>query len=135
MERVFVDTGAWYALVDTDDPDHARVPGCFREYRGRLVTSNYVFDEVITLTRYRLGWQVANRLGQQLRAGRVANVEPVTLIDETAAWAIFSRYSDKCFSFTDCTSFALVKRLGIALCLVIDADFRAYGLHCIPDAH
>jgi len=83
----------------------------------------------------RLGWQVANRLGQQLHAGRVANVEPVTLIDETAAWAIFSRYSDKCFSFTDCTSFALVQRLGIALCLVIDADFRAYGLHYIPDAH
>ncbi len=133
MNRVFVDTGAWYALVDADDPDHARVSVCFREYRGRLVTSNYVFDEILTLTRYRLGWQVASRLGDQLRTGRVARLERITPQDEEAAWAIFYRYNDKSFSFTDCTSFAFVQRLGLPLCLAIDADFRAYGLHCIPE--
>ncbi|WP_295390440.1 PIN domain-containing protein [uncultured Thiodictyon sp.] len=133
MKRVFVDTGAWYALVDADDPDHARVATCFREYRGRLVTSNYVFDEIITLTRYRLGWEVASRLGDQLRANRVAQMEPITPQDEDTAWTIFSRYRDKSFSFTDCTSFAFVKRAGIALCLAIDGDFRAYGLHCVPE--
>ncbi len=132
MRRVFVDTGAWYALVDADDPDHGRVAPCFREHRGRLITSNFVFDEAITLTRYRLGWPVASRLGAQLRAGQVALVERVTPIDEEAAWAIFSSYRDKSFSFTDCTSFALVKRLDIDLCLAIDSDFRSFGLHCIP---
>lgn len=134
MRRVFVDTGAWYALVDADDPDHGRVVPCFRAHRGRLITSNFVFDEAITLTRYRLGWPVASRLGAQLRAGQVALVERVTPIeiDEEAAWAIFSSYRDKSLSFTDCTSFALVKRLDIDLCLAIDSDFRSFGLHCIP---
>jgi len=86
------------------------------------------------LTRYRLGWPVASRLGAQLRAGQVALVERVTPIeiDEEAAWAIFSSYRDKSLSFTDCTSFALVKRLDIDLCLAIDSDFRSFGLHCIP---
>lgn len=133
MKRVFVDIGAWYALVDADDPDHARVAACFREYGGRLVTSNYVFDEVITLTRYRLGWEAASRLGDQLRTNRVAQIESITPQDEDAAWTIFSRYRDKSFSFTDCTSVALVKRVGIAVCLAIDGDFRAYGLHCVPE--
>ena len=55
MKRAFVDTGAWHALVDADDPDHDRVVAAFRVYEGRLVTSNYVFDETVTLMRYKLG--------------------------------------------------------------------------------
>ena len=67
MNRAFVDTGAWYALLDKNDPDHARMAETFRAYRGRLVTSNFVFDEAVTLARYRLGWDIAQRLGEQLR--------------------------------------------------------------------
>jgi predicted nucleic acid-binding protein len=132
MKRIFVDTGAWYALVDAKDPDHARVVPCFQDFQGRLVTSNFVVDEVLTLTRYRLGWSVAHRLGTQLRSGRLSRLERVSQRDEEAAWSIFSRYDDKAFSFTDCTSFALVQRLELPVCLAIDADFRSFGLHCLP---
>lgn len=132
MKRIFVDTGAWYALLDRNDPDHARVTETFREYRGRLLTSNFVFDEAVTLARYKLGYEVARELGHQLREQRVARLEQVTRKDEAAAWSIFERYDDKRFSFTDCTSFALVQRLGLALCLAIDSDFRSFGLHCLP---
>lgn len=132
MKRVFVDTGAWYALVDAADPDHARVSHCFREYRGRLVTSNFVFDETLTLARYKLGWQVAHRVGEMLRDSRLTRLERISPADEEAAWSIFSDYADKSFSFTDCTSFALVRRIGFSLCLAIDDDFRSFGLHCVP---
>jgi predicted nucleic acid-binding protein len=40
MKRAFVDTGAWYALLDKNDPDHAGVVDAFSAYRGRLLTSN-----------------------------------------------------------------------------------------------
>jgi predicted nucleic acid-binding protein len=134
VKRVFVDTGAWYALIDAADPDHDAVTAVFRHYRHRLVTSNYVFDETLTLARYRLGWQVAHRIGEQLWDSRLARIERVSPKDEQAAWSIFSGYSDKSFSFTDCTSFALVQRLNLPLCLAIDSDFRSFGLHCIPEA-
>ncbi|MGH8624930.1 MAG: type II toxin-antitoxin system VapC family toxin, partial [Gammaproteobacteria bacterium] len=68
MRRVFVDTGAWYALIDRADPDHGDVTTQFKAYRGRLVTSNFVFDETLTLLRYRLGWQSAHAFGEQMRA-------------------------------------------------------------------
>lgn len=132
MKRAFVDTGAWYALLDKKDPDHARVADACRAYRGRLVTSNFVFDEVVTLTRYRLGWDVAHRLGSELREQRVARLERVTPKDEAAAWTIFERHRDKRYSFTDCTSFVLVQRLTLPVCIAIDSDFRAFGLHCLP---
>lgn len=133
MNRAFVDTGAWYALLDSNDPDHAEVVQAFQAYRGRLITSNFVFDEAVTLARYRLGWDVAQKLGSQLRAQRIARLERVTPKDEAAAWSIFDKYRDKRFSFTDCTSFALIQRLALPLSLAIDSDFRSFGLHCLPD--
>ena len=131
-KRIFVDTSVWYALVDARDPDHDAVVTAVREHRGRLVTSNYVLDETLTLARYRLGWTVAHALGLHLRDGGLAGLERVSPRDEEAAWSIFSSYSDKSFSFTDCTSFALCRRLGLSTCLALDRDFRAFGLHCLP---
>lgn len=132
MSRVLVDTGAWYALTDRRDPDHDAVFEAFREHRGRLLTTNYILDETLTLVRFRLGWSVAHRLGEELRAGGLARVERISPRDEEAAWTIFSTYSDKRFSFTDCTSFAICDRMKLGLCLAIDRDFRLYGLRCVP---
>jgi len=132
MKRVFVDTGAWYALVDAKDPDHPPVAACLAQYGGRLVTSNFVFDETVTLLRYRLSYRAARAFGDTLQAGGLALVLRLTPRDEAGAWGIFTRYRDKSFSFTDCTSFALMKRLGIGSAVAIDDDFRAFGIPCLP---
>ena len=129
---VFVDTGAWYALVDAKDPDHRRVVACLREHRSHLVTSNFVFDETLTLVRSRLGWHVARHLGERLRDESLTRLVRVSPKDEDAAWFIFADYDDKSFSFTDCTSFAVVRRMNIPVCITLDSDFRSFGLHCIP---
>lgn len=132
MRQVFVDTGAWYALIDRKDPDHARVVPLFQANRGLLITSNFVVDETLTLLRYRLGWHIAHTFGEQMRTAALTRLVRISPADEDAAWEIFTRYRDKSFSFTDCTSFAVVERLKIDVALAIDRDFRAYGLHCLP---
>ena len=96
------------------------------------MTSNFVFDETLTLVRSRLGWRVARQLGERLRDERVTGLVRVSPEDEEAAWAIFTGYDDKSFSFTDCTSFAVVRWMHIAVCVTLDADFRSFGLHYIP---
>ncbi len=132
MKRVFVDTGAWYALIDRKDPDHIRVVKVVNQFRNRLVTSDYVFDETLTLLRYRLGWPTAHQYGTTVRSGGVTLLLRIGKNDEEAAWEIFCSYRDKSFSFTDCTSFALMKRHGIDTAVALDRDFKAYGLPCLP---
>ncbi len=132
MKRLFVDTGAWYALADRNDPDHQRVGDFLKAQTLRLVTTNFVFDESVTLIRYRLGFTVAKTFGEQLLQASVANVLPVTRQDEAKAWEIFTRYRDKRFSFTDCTSFATMQRLKLDNAVAIDDDFRAFGMNCLP---
>ncbi|MCY3819205.1 MAG: hypothetical protein OXH52_07570 [Gammaproteobacteria bacterium] len=86
----------------------------------------------LTLVRFRLGWSVSRQLGEQLRSGILPPAERASPRDEEAAGEISSTCSDKSFSFTDCTSFALCGRLKLPLCLAIDNDFRSFGLHCVP---
>ena len=127
-----MDTSAWYALADSRDPDHHEVFKALQKNRNLLVTSNYILDETLTLVRFRLGLRVARQLGEQMRSGSLAHMERISPRDEEAAWRIFSDYSHKSFSFTDCTSFALCERLKLQSCIALDSDFRAFGLHCIP---
>ncbi len=46
---------------------------------------------------------------------------------EEKAWQIFKRYSDKTFSFTDCTSFIIMQQLGITDVFTNDHDFEQMG--------
>ena len=58
----------------------------------------------------------------------------VTPQDERRAREILTRYTDKAFSFTDATSFALMERLGISYAFSFDSDFRQYGMMTLtPD--
>jgi uncharacterized protein len=132
VTRFLVDTSAWYALADRKDPDHGAVAQCLRERSGQLVTTNFIFDESVTLMRYRLGSSVARTFGEQLLHGGAARWLAITRRDEVRAWEIFVRYRDKAFSYTDCTSFAAMRRLGIDTAVAIDEDFRAFGLACLP---
>jgi hypothetical protein len=43
---------------------------------------------------------------------------------EDAAFAIFKRYHDKGFSFTDCTSFAVMKALKLRKAFAFDRHFE-----------
>lgn len=44
MIRLFVDTGAWYALTDPKDPGHQRSADCLEGQTAQLVKTNFVFD-------------------------------------------------------------------------------------------
>jgi predicted nucleic acid-binding protein len=75
----------------------------------------------------RLGYEQALQFGLRLLDEATTPIVRVTPTDEAKAWAIFRQYPDKRFSFADCTSFALMKRLGIETAFAFDDDFRQFG--------
>ncbi len=129
---LFVDTSAWFALVNGRDPDHHAVRDVLESAGGRLVSSNFVFDETVTLCRYRLGHGAAVRVGNQLRGGATADLVRATATDEAAAWDLFRERTDKGYSFTDCVSFVMMRRLGIDRAAACDEDFRREGFTVLP---
>ena len=132
MDRLFVDTSAWFAYANRKDPQHASVSKIIRTFPGRLVTSNYVFDEIISLCLYRLGHHVSRMVGSVLIDPDEVDMVRVTIEDERAAWELFCERADQAYSFTDCTSFILMRRLGLVTALALDTDFAVENFTVIP---
>ncbi len=127
MERAFVDTGAWFANANPADPDHAAAHAALKRWAGRLVTSNFVFDETVTLLRMRLGHSAAVAMGNALLSGDLCDTIRLNHEDEKAAWDLLCARADKQYSFTDCTSFVLMRRLGLSDVVAVDEDFAREG--------
>jgi hypothetical protein len=132
MERVFVDTSAWFALADARDPDHSAVSAFLRTDTRPLVTTTFVLDETLTLIKARFGHKAAAQFGERLRASKACAIIHVTIEDFEAAWTAFNQYDDKAWSFTDCTSFVIMRRLEVDTSLALDEHFAQMGFARVP---
>jgi predicted nucleic acid-binding protein len=119
----FVDTGACVAFFASVDPMHDVARGWFRRNSDRLITSDYVLDEVVTLLSARFSTQSAILAGESLLEERLATFIYLLPDDIERAWKIFRTHTDKGWSFTDCTSFALMQRLQISTVFAFDKHF------------
>ncbi len=120
----FVDTSAFYAAADRGDASHGRAKDVLSGLDG-LVTSDHVLVETWTLIRHRLGRRAAERFWAGIRAG-AATVEPVSVADLEAAWAMGETFADQDFSIVDRTSFAVMLRLGVHRAATFDDDFAIF---------
>ncbi len=132
MKRIFVDAGAWYALVDEKDPDHNSAREFYTNNQMPLLTTNFIFAETVTLIMSRLGWKIACEFGEKLKKSRFASLVSVIDADEVRAWQIFLKYKDTGFSYTDCTSFALMERMKINTAFAFDKHFKTMELTVVP---
>jgi predicted nucleic acid-binding protein len=128
--RTFVDTSAYFALLDADDANHAQARTISERLIAegwRLFTTSFVLAETHALLLNRLSHQIATRFLRDMEQS------PTTLIwatprDVHRAKAIIYQYEDKDFSLTDATSFAVMERLRIPSAFTFDRHFAQYGL-------
>lgn len=134
---IFVDTGAWKAFVDAKDQFHSVIREEFercRRDRLRLETTDYVVSETLTLIRMRpgLGHHAALQFGKIIQESQVVHLAFIKEDIFYKAWEIFKRYTDKDFSFVNCTSFATMEVTGLKEALTLDSHFTQYGFLKIP---
>jgi predicted nucleic acid-binding protein len=124
---MLVDTGAWYALADRSDRHHKRARGFYLEEapKGRLVTTDLIVAEGWSLIAAHLGRPAAVTFWETLRTTRIS-ILPLDAVDLEAAWRILQAFPDQTFSFTDCTSFALMERIGVHEAFAFDSHFLVY---------
>jgi uncharacterized protein len=127
-QAVFVDTGAWFAAFVPTDRDHARAAQWLRQNGRPMVTTDYVLDELLTLLLVRGERERALRVGAALLDGSLADLHWMTLEDIQQAWQTFRQFSDKGWSFTDCTSRVVMERLFITTAFAFDEHFRQFGI-------
>lgn len=132
MKKIFVDTSAWYSLVDEDAENHLKAVQFLKDTKMPFITSDYVLDEILTLIRSAISHKVAIEFWDKLKKSNWAAVIDISAQDKERAGSMFRKYNDKDFSFTDCTSFALMKRLDIKEVFTFDKHFRQIGFVMVP---
>jgi len=131
---VFVDTGVFYAAFDKNASRHADARGGLSAVLqdasyGQVMTSDYVYDETVTLTYQRTGSiDRAIAVGERLRSTD-DGLDAVTMhhITESVfceAIDAFERFDDHGLSFTDATTVALADRHDVDIVLSFDDDFE-----------
>jgi len=135
MKRLFVDTAGWMTMADQNDPLYRRSV----QFRDRileqgtiLVTSNYVLDETLTLIRIRLGIEAAEKWWTLVSESHRCHVEWISPERAEKAIRFFFRWKDQPFSFTDCTSFVLMREMGIENVITADRHFTIAGFQVHP---
>jgi hypothetical protein len=127
---IFVDTSAWVPLYDASERYHAEASAFWeslRRDRVPLVSTFDIFDETLTVIRSRAGFAAALQFGEAFLDSRVLLRLEVDAALRQEAWNLFKQYRDKPLSFTDCTSFAVLRRKGLRHVFSFDEDFRRLG--------
>ncbi|MBI1864944.1 MAG: type II toxin-antitoxin system VapC family toxin, partial [Nitrospirae bacterium] len=108
---IFADTGAFVALLREKDENYLAAKE-FLASRPVLVTTDYVVDETVTLLLTRVGRKAAIRFLDAIQQSRFVRLDMVGPAGFREAADLFRAHNDKTWSFTDCASFAVMKRLG-----------------------
>jgi uncharacterized protein len=136
MKSVFLDASYLLAVEVANDQNH----GFALEHWNRvdatglpkLVTTTYVFSEVVTYLNSRALHAKAVEIGEDLLDS--SNVRLVHVDDELfeKAWQMLVQQRDKRYSLADCASFVLMRELGLTTAFSFDHHFRQAGFSIEP---
>ncbi|MDI6758798.1 MAG: PIN domain-containing protein [Candidatus Omnitrophota bacterium] len=131
MEKAFVDTSGWVALFVGNDKYHKKAVSIFEEIKNSkalIYTSDYVVDETITTILARSSHKQSVLAGEALFTSKIIKIIHICPNYLQAAWELYQKYEDKMFSFTDVTSFAIIKDLNIGKAFAFDREFIQAGI-------
>lgn len=136
--RIFVDTGAYLARFHSADQRYQQACKGWEQLQNQqrvVVTSHHVIDELATLLGRRTDYAFSARKISQIYASQLVLIERSSEVDEQMALAFFQKYADQKVSFTDCISFAMMKRLQINQVFTFDYHFALAGFEVFPSPY
>jgi predicted nucleic acid-binding protein len=131
--RIFIDTSAFFALLDNDDAQHLaakRVWKVLLQEDRTLLTSNYVLVESFALIQNRLGLRAVRDFQENIMP--LILVEYVDLEMHRAGVSALLAASRRNLSLVDCVSFEVMRTLGIKVVFTFDPHFREQGFSINP---
>ena len=132
-ENIYVDTSAFYALLDRSDQFHARAKDVWPallEDGINLVTTNYVVFETVTVLQYRIGFEAAS-----LWYKDVLGVLSVHWVDEDThrlAGELWMNLGRRRYSLVDCVSIITMNQNRIEKAFCFKETYAAQGFDLLP---
>jgi predicted nucleic acid-binding protein len=130
---IYVDTSAFFAIVNTEDPDHESAMETWAQLIGadeKLMCNNYVLVESIALIQRRVNMESVSILHNDI----IPFME-IEWLDESLHNAIVKLVlttNRRKLSLVDLSSFDTMRRHKINTAFTFDNHFREQGFDIIP---
>lgn len=132
MRKIFIDSSAFYALVDSSSKKGEQIELFISQNRPQLMTTDFVFAETLSLVTKRQGKHIGTKLGNMILASKLIKVYYVSEKWQKEAWNIYSKYQDKDFDLIDAISFIFCNKHKIKQVLTLDHHFTQMGYEMVP---
>ena len=130
---IFVDTSAFYALMDANDKHHERANAAWAGWLDQSIqfaTSNYVLLETVALIQHRLGMQAVHDFYAELTP--VLRLHWIDAELHATAFRMVIAVGQRDFSLVDATNVELMHRLGTRTIFAFDSHYPGQGLNQCP---
>ena len=127
MSVVFADAFYFVARLNRRDQHHERVVKFSRDFRSRLLTTDWVLMEVAdALAQSECRGRVREFI-LQLRGTPACEVIPATREGLDRALDLYQQHADKGWTLTDCVSFVIMRERNVTDALTGDKHFEQAG--------
>jgi len=126
MHSILLDTGAFVALLDKSERNHSQCVEFFREFKGRVFTT----EPVLTETLYLLGPSLqAQRICMDFILSGGATLVPQSTESLSRCITLREKYGDIPMDFADATLVALAEETDIDEIFTLDKrGFNTYRI-------
>ena len=132
LDKIFVDTSAFYALLDRADPNHKKASSLWKElmdHNFNLVTTNYVVSDTMQLLQAKIGYEAAKVWHRD-----ILGIFEVLWIDENIyqkAYELWLTLGIIPINLIDCTSFVAMHHHNIEKVFCFQTHFKTHGFHML----
>lgn len=136
MTTFFLDASYIIALELANDQNHVGASRHWQSLRGRpleVVTTSYVFDEIVTFLNSRNHHAKAVQVGSRFLASPSIKLIPVDEELFFQGWQFFQQHSDKSYLLTDSISFLVMEKNRLRNALTFDNHFVQAGFSKQPE--
>ena len=121
---ILIDASVFCAYANSNDVHHKNakiiIQEIITEKYGSGITTDYIFDETVTVANRRANKETAIRVGKYLLNSEILIAKIDHFIFEKA-WELFQNTKE--LSFTDCTNIAFMQIFGIKKIATFDKGF------------
>jgi predicted nucleic acid-binding protein len=128
IENVFIDTSAFYALMDRSDSNHEKAKKLWAFLLDKNIsfkTTNYIILEALALIQSRLGFEAAH-----LYSGDILGLIDILWVGEprhNLAFELWLSLGRKKLSLVDCVSFITLRHYRLENVFGFDRHFAEQG--------
>ena len=130
--KVYVDTSAFYALIDRSDRYHAQASALWPDLLDdgiAMITSNYVVWETVGLLQKKIGFAAASLWHKDILG--VLDVQWVNPSGYQQAFELWLSLGRKRLSLVDCVSFVTMYQHDIEKAFCFKKHFQEHGFELL----